>query len=49
MSVSKFRNSCYKMGRVLGDFTAIKKGKIASRIGRRLVGRKTKRIVTGIK
>jgi len=43
------RNELYRLARVLGDLNALKKGKPAGRLGRRLVGSKTKGIVNKIK
>ena len=39
MSISKTRGILYFLARILGDVSAVKKGKIAKRAGRRIVGK----------
>jgi len=42
------RSFLYMMARVMGDINAISKGKIGRRVGRRLVGRGTGRILRSL-
>lgn len=39
MSISKTRSLLYLFGRVLGDVQAVKRGKVGTRIGRRIAGK----------
>lgn len=48
MSIGKFRSFLYGLARLLGDVTAIKRGKIGERIGRRVTGRLFGRIMGAI-
>jgi hypothetical protein len=45
MSISKIRTILYGIARVLGDLSAIIKGKILQRIGRRIAGIITGRLI----
>jgi hypothetical protein len=51
MSVNKFRGVLYKLAKFLGDFQAVKSGsskKIGKRVGRRLAGKATGRMLRKI-
>ncbi|UOE93548.1 hypothetical protein [Alkalihalobacillus sp. LMS39] len=41
MNINQIRRTLYKIGRVLGDINAVKRGKVGKRIGRRVVGKST--------
>ena len=43
MSLNKTRGLLYRLARLLGDVSAIKRGKVGRRIGRRAAGRITGR------
>lgn len=43
MSVSKTRSFLYALARFLGDYQAVKRGRVGRRIGRRAAGRITGR------
>lgn len=43
MSISKTRGWLYWLGRILGDFQAIRRGRIGQRLARRAAGRLTGR------
>lgn len=45
MSINKARGLLYRLGRLLGDLNAVKKGKAPQRVERRIVGRMTARIL----
>lgn len=45
MSINKIRRTLYKAARILGDIDAIKKGRAGKRIGRRIAGRSTGKIL----
>jgi len=45
VSINKVRSLLYALARLLGDVNAIQKGKIATRIGRRLAGKITGRLL----
>lgn len=48
MKINKVRRGLYKTARILGDINAIKKGKVGKRIGRRIVGRQTGKVIRKI-
>jgi len=48
MSISKIRTLLYTLARILGDFNAIKRGKIGERILRRGAGSLTSRLLNKI-
>jgi hypothetical protein len=48
MSISKIRTLLYFFARLLGDFNAIKRGKIGERILRRSAGNLTSRLLNKI-
>ena len=39
MSINKFRGFLYLLAKLLGDFNAVRKGKVGQRIARRLTGK----------
>ena len=39
MSINKTRTFLYWLARLLGDVNAVKRGKVAKRVGRRLAGK----------
>jgi hypothetical protein len=41
MSVSRTRNALYSLARFLGDYQAVKRGRVGKRIARRAAGRVT--------
>jgi len=41
VSINKVRSLLYALARLLGDVNAIEKGKVGTRIGRRLAGKLT--------
>lgn len=43
MTISKFRSLLYAFAKILGDYRAIKTGRIARRIGYRITGKATGR------
>jgi hypothetical protein len=43
MSVNKTRGFLYRLARWLGDFNAVKKGRVGRRVGRRIAGKATGR------
>ena len=45
MSINTVRSVLYALAKLLGDVNAIQKGKIATRIGRRLAGKITGRLL----
>ena len=45
MSINKVRSVLYALAKLLGDVNAIQKGKIATRVGRRLAGKLTGRLL----
>lgn len=45
MNINKIRKTLYKTARILGDINAIKNGKAGKRIGRRIVGRSTGKLL----
>ena len=44
MSIGSTRDLLYTVARILGDVQAVKKGRVGKRIGRRVVGKVTKRL-----
>lgn len=48
MKVYQFRGFLYWLARLLGDINAVQKGKIGRRIGRRIAGKATGRIMRSI-
>lgn len=49
MSINKIRSVLYKVAKYLGDYNAIRKGKIKQRIKRRIAGKITGRMMRKIK
>jgi hypothetical protein len=45
MSISKVRTILYGSAKILGDISAIIKGKVLQRIGRRIAGKITGRLI----
>lgn len=45
MNLSKIRRTLYKTARILGDINAVKRGNAGKRIGRRIAGRSTGKIL----
>lgn len=45
MSINKFRGFLYTLSKVLGDVNAVKKGKIGSRVARRITGKISGRLL----
>jgi hypothetical protein len=45
MTINKFRNILYKTAKYSGDINAVRKGKIARRIGIRIAGKATGRLL----
>ena len=43
--MGKARSLIYKLGRILGDINAVKRGKVGKRVARRIVGKGTGRIL----
>lgn len=43
MSVAKTRGFLYRLARLLGDYQAVKKGRVGKRVARRVTGRMTGR------
>ena len=43
MSISKTRGFLYWLARLIGDVSAVQKGKVGRRVGRRLAGKATGR------
>lgn len=43
MSINRTRGILYWLARILGDFNAVKRGRVGRRIGRRAAGRVTGR------
>lgn len=43
MSIGKSRGFLYKLARILGDVSAVQKGSVGKRIGRRVAGKATGR------
>lgn len=43
MSVSKFRGFLYTLAKLLGDIQAVRKGRVAKRVGYRVAGKVTGR------
>lgn len=39
MKINKIRSICYSVAKYLGDYNAVKKGKVARRVGRRVAGK----------
>jgi hypothetical protein len=48
MSINKTRGFLYFLAKILGDYNAVKKGKIGQRVGRRITGKITGRIMRKI-
>jgi hypothetical protein len=48
MTIGKLRSLLYGAGKVLGDYNAVKRGKVGERIGRRIAGRATARLLSGL-
>jgi hypothetical protein len=46
--INKVRNVLYTSAKVLGDVNAVEKGKIPQRIGRRIVGKYSARLLNSI-
>ncbi|MBA2312574.1 MAG: hypothetical protein H0V97_07220 [Actinobacteria bacterium] len=44
-STASFRSFLYRLARLLGDFNAVKRGRVGRRIGRRIAGRATGRVL----
>ena len=49
MTINKFRSFLYKLAKYLGDYNAIRKGKIKQRVKRRIFGKITGRMMGKIK
>ena len=45
MSINKTRGILYTIAKILGDVNAVKKGKIGKRVGRRVAGKATGRLL----
>ncbi|MFZ4454311.1 hypothetical protein [Salibacterium aidingense] len=45
MSINKVRSALYFFAKILGDANAVKRGKVGKRIGRRLAGKGTGRLL----
>ena len=45
MSINKVRSLLYRLGRLLGDVSAVEKGKVPQRVERRIAGKFTARIL----
>lgn len=43
MSVAKTRGFLYRLARLLGDYQAVKRGRVGKRVARRVTGRMTGR------
>lgn len=43
MSINRTRGLMYKLAKLLGDIQAVRKGKVARRVGRRAAGKATGR------
>lgn len=43
MSIGKSRGFLYKLARILGDVSAVQKGRVGKRVGRRVAGKATGR------
>lgn len=43
MSIGKSRGLLYKLARILGDVSAVQKGRVGRRVGRRISGKATGR------
>jgi len=41
MTISKVRSQLYRIARVLGDVSALQRGRVGKRVGRRVTGRFT--------
>jgi hypothetical protein len=48
MSINKIRRKLHKTNVILGDINAVKRGKIIQRIGRRIFGKLTGRLMRKI-
>ena len=46
MSIGKIRSLLYSIARILGDISAIKRGRVGRRIGRRVAGKATGRFLS---
>jgi len=45
MSISSFRGLLYTLAKLLGDFSAVKKGKVGRRVKNRITGRITGKLL----
>lgn len=48
MTIGQIRSLLYGTARFLGDVNAVKRGKVPERIGRRIVGKATGRLIGGL-
>jgi len=46
VSISKLRGILYRLARVLGDVSAVERGRVPQRVERRVVGRWTARLLS---
>ncbi|WP_199256749.1 hypothetical protein [Alteribacillus sp. YIM 98480] len=45
MSINKLRSALYKTAKILGDINAVKRGTVGKRVGRRIAGKGTGRLL----